>query len=75
MKKMSFYYTEEQDKTDFNLFEIPTSLIPDLQKALQSELFLRSSKVNFAADRAHAQDNVGQQYSLKLAGSHVEFDG
>lgn len=69
-----FVIKNEQKQNDFNFFQLPTTLIPDLIKALNQELFLRSSKISFADERAKVKDSLGAEYSLKLYGSHVEFE-
>lgn len=73
-EKLIIPYVTEKEKIDFNLFGVSTPMLHLLQKAIQAEYHLRSIKISFKADRAQARDNVGKQYSLKLHGSHVEFD-
>jgi hypothetical protein len=79
MKEFKFFVDEVEingiKQKDFNLYNLPTNLIPDLVKALNQELFIRSSKVRFADERAKFRDNLGFAYSLTLFGSHVDFEG
>lgn len=79
MKEFKFFVSEIEKngikQNDFNLYNLPTNLIPDLVKALNKELFIRSSKVRFSDERAKVRDNLGSAYSLTLFGSHVDFEG
>lgn len=48
---LKLYYLQESDKIQWNISGIKTELIQPLIKALQTEIYLRTSKVSFKDER------------------------